>query len=557
MPSTSGGVLYQGLPRRQLYATMGGLMASLLLAGLDQTIVGTAMPRIVADLHGFEHYAWPTTAYLLASTSVVPIVGALSDIYGRKRFLVGGAIGFVLASLLCGLAQDMVQLSLFRGLQGLGGGALMASVFTLASALFPPAKRARVQGFFSGTWGLASITGPILGGYLTDTLGWRSIFYVNVPVGSLAVAVLWLALTDVPVTARHRSIDFRGAAALVGAVVPFLLAITWGGHDYAWLSPQVTGLLVLSLVMLAIFLRIEAGVEEPILPLAPFRNPVVAMAGGLAAIAIAGMFGAGLFVPLFVQAVIGTSATQSGSVMAPMMVAMVASSIGAGQLMSRTARYKWFAVGGVSISAFGMYLLSGMGPDTDYATVARNIVLIGLGMGTVMPCFNLAAQNAVGLSQIGVVTSLVQFLRSIGGTVGAALLGSTLVNSYGPALQQALPPDLVAAVPPGTMDLVGNPQALLNPQTADGIREALARGGPTAVVLFDPLIASVKVALTASLHEVFLTCAILLTASAIGTLFFPNRPLRTTFAQDPESTPHQTEGAPGHPTAAAAPAAGR
>lgn len=523
---------YQRLPRRQLYATMGGLLVTLILAALDQTIVGTAMPRIVADLQGFEHYAWPTTAYLLASTAVLPIVGKLSDMYGRKLFLVGGAAFFVLASMLCGLSQNMIQLSLFRGLQGIGGGVLMASVFTLASALFPPAERARTQGIFSGTWGLASILGPLLGGYLTDTLGWRSVFYVNVPVGGIAVAVLWVAFTDVSREARSRSIDYLGAGALLGAVVPFLLALTWGGRDYGWSSPQIIGLLTVSLVMLGALLVIEPRAEEPILPPALFRNRVVAMCGGLGALTLAGMFGAGLFVPLFVQAVIGTTATEAGTVMAPMMVAMIVSSIAAGQIISWTARYKWMAVGGIGTSALGMYLLSLMGPDTEYATVARNIVLVGLGMGTAMPCFNLASQNAVGLSQIGVVTTLVAFLRSIGGTVGTALLGSTLVNAYEPALRRALSPEVAAALPPVSMAQVSNPQALLNPQTAELLHQGLAQGGPALAVLFEPVVMAIKIALTTSLQGVFLTCAVLLTAAAIGTLFLPDLPLRGGFDRE-------------------------
>src|SRR5919108_965124 len=220
--------------QRALYATVAGLMLSLLLAALDQTIVGTAMPRIVSELHGFEHYAWVTTAYLLTSTAIVPISGKLSDMYGRKQFLVGSAASFVLTSALCGLSQDMTQLIVFRGLQGLAGGVLTSTVFTVISQIFPPAERGRIQGVFSGIFGLASIVGPLLGGYLTDNLSWRWVFYVNLPVGLVALSVLWLSFPNIRPAARKRKIDFLGAATLVAGVVPLLLALSWGGNSYAW-----------------------------------------------------------------------------------------------------------------------------------------------------------------------------------------------------------------------------------------------------------------------------------------------------------------------------------
>ncbi|MBV8719815.1 MAG: MFS transporter, partial [Chloroflexi bacterium] len=235
---------YQSLPRRDLVLTVVGLMLTLLLAALDQTIVGTAMPRIIADLQGFEHYAWVTTAYLLTSTAVVPISGKLSDMYGRKIFLLTSAAGFVLTSALCGLSQDMTQLILFRGAQGLAGGVLTSTIFTVISQIFPPAERARFQGLFSGIFGLASIVGPLIGGYLTDNLSWRWVFYVNLPIGIIAFAVLVLSFPNIRPATRARHIDYWGAATLVLGVVPLLLALSWGGNDYAWNSPMVIGLFV-------------------------------------------------------------------------------------------------------------------------------------------------------------------------------------------------------------------------------------------------------------------------------------------------------------------------
>src|ERR1700730_1415770 len=248
---------FHALPRRDLILTVGGLMLGPLLAALDQTIVGTAMPRIVAELHGFEHYAWVTTAYLLTSTAVVPISGKLSDMYGRKVFLLGSSALFILTSALCGLRQDMTQLIVLRGLQGLAGGVLTSTVFTVISQIFPPAERGRIQGVFSGIFGLASIVGPLLGGYLTDNLSWRWVFYVNLPVGLVALVVLWFSFPNIRPVIRDRRIDFLGAVTLIAGVVPLLLALSWGGNDYPWTSPVIVGLFTLAAVMLIIFLQVE------------------------------------------------------------------------------------------------------------------------------------------------------------------------------------------------------------------------------------------------------------------------------------------------------------
>src|SRR5438309_1863483 len=464
---------YHALPRRDLVLTVAGLMLGLLLAALDQTIVGTAMPRIVAELQGFEHYAWVTTAYLLTSTAVVPISGKLSDMYGRKFFLLGSSAMFVLTSALCGLSQDMTQLIVFRGLQGLAGGVLTSSVFTTVSQIFPPAERGRIQGVFSGIFGLASIVGPLLGGYLTDNLSWRWVFYVNLPVGLIALTVLWFSFPNIRPVVRERRIDYLGAVTLVAGVVPLLLALSWGGNDYAWNSPVILGLFASSVVMLAVFLMVERRAAEPIIPLSLFTNRVVGVSVLALTVMAMGMFGTILFIPLFIQGVIGTNATQSGTVLMPMMITMVTSSITSGQIISRTGRYKPLAMFGMLMMTTGLYLLSGMGPDTDYLTVVRNMVIIGLGMGPTMPVFTLAAQNAVKMSQLGVVTSLTQFARSIGSTLGVAIFGSLLTNRFAPSFQAALPPDIKAVLGPDRLAQFQNPQALLNPQAAQAMRDHL------------------------------------------------------------------------------------
>jgi EmrB/QacA subfamily drug resistance transporter len=535
---------YHELPRDRLILTIIGLMLTLLLSALDQTIVGTAMPRIIAELQGFDHYAWVTTAYLLTSTAVVPIVGKLSDIYGRKLFLIGGTAWFVFASALCGLSQNMNQLIVFRGLQGIGGGILMAMVFTTISSIFPPARRGRIQGVFTAVFGFASVVGPLLGGYLTDVLNWRWVFYVNLPLGMIALSVLWRGFPNIRPVRTDRPIDVLGAITLVLAVVPLLLALSWGGTEYPWDSAPIVGLLSFAALMTGIFLWIETRAPEPIIPLSLFKNRIVA-ASTLAMLCVTmGMFGTILFVPLFIQGVIGTSATQSGTVMMPMMLMIIIGSVAGGQIISRTGRYKAVALFGLSTAAFGMFLLSQMGPDTSYWTVVRNMMVVGLGLGPTMPVFTIAAQNSVSFGQLGVVTSVTQFARSIGGTLGAALFGSMLVNRFGSALHEALPPTAEAVIPAEQLARIHNPQVLLSPQIAASIREGLVAAGPQAAQAYDMLIASIRTALATSLHQTFLMGALIVGVGVLVVLFLKEIPLRKSFGDMPGAG---TPGAPTHP----------
>ncbi len=529
---------YHELPRQALILTIVGLMLALLLSALDQTIVGTAMPRIIADLHGFDHYAWVTTAYLLTSTASVPIVGKLSDLYGRKLFLLGGAAAFIFTSALCGLSQDMTQLIVFRGLQGIAGGVLTATVFTVISSLVPPAQRGKIQGAFSGVFAFSSIIGPLLGGYLTDQLSWRWVFYVNLPVGLIALAVLWFSFPNIRPSVASRQIDYLGAGALVLGVVPLLLALSWGGTEYPWTSAPIVGLLLLALVMIPVFVGIEARVPEPIIPLALFKNRIVSVAAIALAIMSIGMFGAILYVPLFIQGVIGTSATHSGSVMTPMMVTMILGSLTGGQIISRTGRYQIVGLFGLTVTAIGMLLLGGMGPDTDSGTVVRNMLVLGMGLGPTMPVFTLAAQNAVRFEQLGVVTSLTQFARSIGGTLGAALFGALLTNRFAPAFAANVPADVQAAVPAPLLDQFHNPQLLLNPQAAGVIEGQFAALGPRSQQLYEGVFGAVRIALATSLHEVFLFGAVVVAVGAVATLFLEEIPLRKSFNPNPNPTPN-------------------
>jgi len=521
---------YQALPRRALILTVGGLMLTLLLAALDQTIVGTAMPRIIADLHGFEQYAWVTTAYLLTSTAVVPISGKLSDMYGRKLFLCGSTAGFVLTSALCGLSQDMNQLIVFRGLQGVAGGVLTSTIFTVISQIFPPAERARFQGLFSGIFGLASIVGPLVGGYLTDNLSWRWVFYVNLPIGILALIVLLKSFPNIKPAARARHIDFLGSGLLILGVVPMLLALSWGGNSYAWDSPVIIGLFAFSAVMLVVFGLVESRAIEPIIPLNLFKNSIVSVSIVAMVLMAAGMFGTILFIPLYIQGVLGANATQSGTALMPMMITMIASSVIVGQIIARTGRYKLPGLIGMVVMAVGLYLLSQMGADADYLTVTRNMIILGLGMGPTMPVFTLAAQNAVKVNQLGVVTSLTQFSRSMGSTIGVALFGSILTNQFTPAFHAALSAEVVSAVPHEVLARFDNPQVLLSPEVSVALRDQVIAMGSDGGRLFDALSAAIRAGLVVALHDVFMLGAVLGVLGVITVLFLKEIPLRKSFA---------------------------
>ncbi len=508
------------LPRRAVIASLVGITAAMLMAALDATIVGTAMPRIIADLHGFEHYTAVTTVYLLASTVVVPLAGKLSDLYGRKPFLLAGVAVFGVGSVLCGVAQSMTQLVLFRGIQGLGGGIAQGMAFTTIADLFPPARRGRVAGIMGSVFGLASVAGPAIGGFLTDGPGWRWCFYVNIPVGIAAFIVLLLEFPHVVTSRKERpSIDWLGASALVLAVVPVLLALSWGGREYAWNSAAIVSLFAFGFAMLAVFLRVEARAKEAIIPPTMFRNRVI-WTSAVAATAVAmAMFGTTLFIPLFIQSVIGTSATRSGAVLTPMMITLIAASITAGQLVSRFGKYRMIAIVGTATTAVGMFLLARMDVSTTYATVLRNMMVIGAGLGLTMPIFTLSVQNAVDIRQVGVATSSVQFLRTMGGSIGAAIFGAVLSNRFAPAFLRALPPDAARALPPGTLATLGNPQTLMNPAV-------MARMNATPAAA--PILAALKRALAGSLHDVFLMGTFVVLVALAVTCMLIDLPLRTT-----------------------------
>src|SRR4029077_16285036 len=351
---------------------------------LDQTIVGTAIPRIVADLNGLDRLAWVTTAHLVTSTTMTPIAGKLGDLFGRKPFLLAGMIGFVVASAFCGLAQDMTQLIVFRGIQGVFGGVLFATVFTVIGDLFPPEQRGRAQGLFGAVFGLSSIVGPTAGGFITDHWSWRWGFEVNIPVGIIAVAVVLAGLPYVRSKASWRDIDFFGAVTLAGGVVPLLIALTIT-RDHAWTSPEVLGLFALSVVMLVAFVFVESRVKQPIVPLHLFKNVTFSVSMLVGFLTAFGMFGSILFTPLVFQGVLGISATNSGALITPMMFGLLAASTATGFVMRRIKYYRYLGTLGVAVIIFGMSLLSQITPTVPEWHVVADLIVVGLGIGVTFP----------------------------------------------------------------------------------------------------------------------------------------------------------------------------
>jgi EmrB/QacA subfamily drug resistance transporter len=387
-------------------------MVALLLAALDQTIVATALPRVVSDLGGLSQYSWVFTAYLLASTVTVPLYGKLGDVYGRKPLFIIAIVIFLVGSALCGLAQNMTQLVLFRGVQGLGAGGLFPLALAVVGSIVPPRDRGRYQGLIGAVFASASIIGPALGGFIVDNTTWRWIFYVNLPVGGLALIVISLTM---PRRAPHtdHSIDWLGAVLLALGSTAFLLGLVWGGRQYAWGSPEVLVAVISAAVLFAVFAAYERRVREPILPFDLMRNRTVA--ASLACMALVGMamFGTISYVPLFVQGVIGTSATSSGVVLTPLMLGAVTASFISGQWVSRSGRVRPNAIAGPIVLTVGLFLLSQMTVHTTNGEAARNMVIAGVGLGLMMHVFVLAVQNAVPRARIGAATAMTQFSRSM------------------------------------------------------------------------------------------------------------------------------------------------
>jgi EmrB/QacA subfamily drug resistance transporter len=503
--------------RRETVLAVAGLMLALFLVALDQTVVGTALPRIIADLDGFEHYAWVTTAYLLASTAMIPVIGKLGDIYGRKWFIISGVVIFLAASALCGAAWGMTELILFRGLQGLGAGMIFSNIFTSVADIFPdPARRAKYQGVFFSVFALTSVIGPTMGGWITDNLSWRWIFYINLPLGVFSLFALPVVLRQ---SARRFGvkIDYLGAATITASVISLLLALSWVGEGYDWDATRVVIGFVVAGILFAAFIPVELRADEPIIPLSLFESRVFGSAALLMFMVGIGMFGVILYTPLFVQGVLGETATGSGTVLTPLVLSMTVMAIICGQIIARVKRIKPFMIAGSIVMTIGIYLLTTLDVDSTQRTVAFYLMITGLGLGPLMPSATLAVQSTVEQRFIGVATSATQFIRSLGSTVGTAVIGSLVTSGYVDYLKNNAPPQ----APGRLINALEDPNALVSDQSRAAL-DRVASVFPGGERLVEQILQVSREGLSASLHDGFVFTLIAVAFAIVAALLMKN-----------------------------------
>src|SRR6266700_2662924 len=515
--------------QRDTLLTMTGVLLVMLLASLDQTIVSTAMPRITVDLQGFDRYTWVTTAYMLTSTVMVPIYGKLSDLFGRKVIFITGVVIFLVGSALSGASQSMNMLIAFRAFQGLGAGALLPIAIAVVGDLFTPRERGKWQGVTGAVFGISSIIGPVVGGWLTEYASWRWIFYVNLPIGIVALLVLIFLMPPLRKGATQVSIDYVGAALLILGSVPLLLGFTWAGTQYAWLSPQIIGIFVFAVVTLAAFVLYEAWLErrkgQPIIEPSLFKNSIFTVSTIVTAVFGMALFGSIFFIPLFIQGVIGTSISNSGLILTPLTLTSVFGSILAGQLVSRLGRYKWVAITGMVISIGGSLLLLRLGLQSTNNDVLITMLVMGFGMGTGMALYSLIVQNALP-TKIGQATATLTFFRSIGGTIALAAMGSLMNSAYLPGFQDALPANVKQALPAKILDAFSNPQVLLSPDALAQVRKAFVAQGSQGLTLLNQVIVAMKAGLVQGLHDVFLLSTSVMVLGLVALVFLKEIELR-------------------------------
>ncbi len=495
-----------GLPKKQVVAAMAGTLLSMLLGSIFMTITATAMPRIITDLGGFSQYTWVFTAYIIAETVSLPLAGKLSDMYGRKWLFVAGMGLFVVGSFLSGLSQSMTQLIMYRVIQGFGFGSMSALGFIVIADLFPPEERGKYSGMMAGVFGVSTVIGPTLGGIITESLGWRWCFFVTVPIGIIIILLFIFMFPHFRLAREKHRLDYLGVATMALGIVPLILALNWGGVDYAWNSPFIIILFVFSAMMLTAFVFVERRASEPVIPITLFRTRVVTVSAIVAFLQGAAFFPVVTFIPLFFQGVLGALPAKSGLFMTPMMLSMAFGSFVAGQLLSRAGgHYRLQAAIGFGLAAVGFFLLAGMTPQTTFLMAAVYISITGFGNGNVMPIHTIAVQNTVPYAVMGTATSLITLLRPLGGVFGLAIVGSILNNRFASVFFGSLPAEVTDVVPMAELtSIVDNPQALINPESQDALRNMFVGLGPQGEALFETTLTTLRESLNSALTQVFM-----------------------------------------------------
>lgn len=497
---------------------LAGLMLGILLAALDQTVVGTSLAKIVENIGGFEHFAWLISAYLLASVIVIPIAGKLSDIYGRRPIYMAGMAVFLIGSALCGTATDIYQLIGYRAVQGLGGGAIFPVALATIADLFPPSERGKIGGVFGAVFGLSSVIGPFVGGWIVDYVhiadiaSWRWVFYVNIPVG--IVGILFVGLFFPRITTKHTAkIDYAGIVTLTLALLSGLMITVWGGDTYAWSSWQIFGLGALSAISLAAFVMIEGKAADPILPLVLFKDPIFSVSVVVSLLSGAVMFAIISFMPTYLQGVVGMSATYAGTALIPLSIGIVAGAASSGALMKKFG-YKPFGVGGFALAIVGYVLLSTLGDRPSITLAIAYMLVLGLGIGFTIQTFIIAVQNSVQKKFVGVATSSITLFRMLGAAVGVTVLGTILSRNLADGIRSRLSDETLNALIPAAQGKIGNiPQLLTNPrflQTAE----------PATVT-------AIRDAFSGAMHQLFLIAAGLAVVAFLVALTLKSIPMKS------------------------------
>ena len=515
-------------PKRQATASMTCVVLAMFLGALSQTVVATTMPLIVADLGGFDRYTWAATSYLVAVTLAFPIVGRLSDIYGRRLFLLLGLAIFAVGSFLLGFSESMTQVVVYRAVQGVGGGTIMTCCYVSVADLFPPTERGKSHGLLSAVYGASFLVGPMLGGFFADALSWQWVFLV---LGLAAIPVLLLTAKVFPKPLsppENRDLDLIGMIALALAVPPLLIALSTGGVQYEWGSPLILGMLLFSLAMSGVFIAVEARARSPIVPFSLYADPVFSLSVVIMLLLSFGLYGSVLFLPLLFQVAFGFSAAQSGALLAPMLLGMVVGGIVAGQVLSRTADlYRIQAVICAGLMTVGLFLLSRLDATAGVVPSLVYIVTAGIGIGGIVVTLSIGVQNHVPFAIVGVATSALQFYRSVGGVVGLAVLGVVLATRFSSSLEEVVPEAVKARLAVGQFEeLQNDPRALVDSATADRLRSDLAMSGADGVALAQELLDSLGVALWEALDIVFVAASIA-AALSLGFAFFFRVPVRS------------------------------